>query len=209
MIFRVGVCLLIALFWGTGASGAGTGPGRTEICKWPNGSRAAISLTYDDGSINQFRVAVPIMKDLGFPATFHIITGRVPGSTYPGRFIGRPVKDIVAGTASVPTGKDNLFERASAIAHLGFEEGVECHGRAGELFEDGEIRRSVSRHRQGICGFPFGGLGEKASDGYERGVAGRRRLGRSLEPGPGRIRDLEPHDHPSAPGRSRRGQPGL
>ena len=138
MIFHVDVCLLIALFLGTGASGAGTEPGLTEICKWPNGSRAAISLTYDDGSINQFRVAVPIMKDMGFPATFHIITGRVPGSKYPGRFIGRPVKDIVAGTASVPTGKDNLFERASAIAHLGFEEGVECHGRAGELFEDGE-----------------------------------------------------------------------
>jgi hypothetical protein len=139
MMLQAGVCLLFALSWGAGPSGAGTEPGRTEILKWPNGSRAAVSLTYDDGSINQFRVAVPMMKEMGFPATFHILTGRVPSSKYPGRFIGRPVKDIVAGTASVPTGKDNFFERASAIAHLGFEEGVECHGRAGELFEDGEI----------------------------------------------------------------------
>jgi peptidoglycan/xylan/chitin deacetylase (PgdA/CDA1 family) len=113
--------------------------GRTEILKWPNGSRAAISLTYDDGSVNQFRVAVPIMKKLGFPATFHIVTGRVRGSKYTGKFIGRPVADIIAETASVPTGRDNFFERASAIGHLGLSKGVECHGQAGELFEDGKI----------------------------------------------------------------------
>ena len=59
MKFQVGVYLLIA------AMGSGAGPslraeaGRTEILKWPKGSRAAVSLTYDDGSINQFRVAVP------------------------------------------------------------------------------------------------------------------------------------------------------
>jgi len=29
-----------------------------------------------------------------------------------GTFIGRPVADIVAETASVPTGKNNFFERA-------------------------------------------------------------------------------------------------
>jgi peptidoglycan/xylan/chitin deacetylase (PgdA/CDA1 family) len=155
-MFHVDVCLLIALFWGTGASGAGTEPGRTEICKWPNGSRAAISLTCDDGSINQFRVAVPIMKEMGFPATFHIITGQVPGSEYPGRFIGRPVKDIVDGTAAAPTGKDNFFERASAIAHLGFEEGVEGHGRAGELFEDGEIDEAYRVIDEGFAEFRSG-----------------------------------------------------
>lgn len=138
MKFRVGVYLLIA------AIGSGAGPslraeaGRTEILKWPKGSRAAVSLTYDDGSINQFRVAVPLMKKLGFPATFHIVTGQVAGSKYAGAFIGRPVADIIAETASVPAGKDSFFERASAIAHLGFAEGVESHGRAGELFEDGK-----------------------------------------------------------------------
>ncbi len=116
--------------------------GATEVLKWPNGSRAAISLTYDDGSINQLRVAVPLMLRLGFPATFHIITGQVRGSKYPGAFIGRPLADIIAETASVPTGRDNLFERASAIAHLGSEEGVECHSRAGELFEDGKLEEA-------------------------------------------------------------------
>jgi len=124
------------------AADARADAGRTEILKWPNGSRAAVSLTYDDGSLNQFRVAVPIMKKLGFPATLHIITGQVRGSIYPGTFIGRPVGDIVAETASVPTGKDNFFERASAIGHLGFAEGVEFHGQAGELFEDGKLEEA-------------------------------------------------------------------
>ena len=139
-----GLCLSIALFSLLNGNGpvALADAGRTEILKWPNGSRAAVSLTYDDGSLNQFRVAVPIMKKLGFPATFHIITGQVRGSIYPGKFIGRPVADIVAETATVPTGKGNFFERASAIGHLGFAEGVESHGQAGELFEDGKVDKA-------------------------------------------------------------------
>src|SRR5512135_643459 len=67
----------------------------TEITKWPLGRRAAVSLTFDDGSANQFRVAVPIMDRLGLPATFHIITGEVAGSKYRGAFVGRPVAEIV------------------------------------------------------------------------------------------------------------------
>ena len=35
---------------------------RTEITTWQYGKRGAVSLTYDDGTINQFRVAVPIME---------------------------------------------------------------------------------------------------------------------------------------------------
>ena len=64
----------------------------TEVTKWQYGKTAAVSLTYDDGSINQFRVAVPIMDSFNFPATFFIITGEIPGSRYQGTFIGRPKK---------------------------------------------------------------------------------------------------------------------
>ena len=56
--------------------------GHTEIAKWQYGKNGAVSLTYDDGSINQFRVAVPIMDSLGLPATFFIITGEMPGARY-------------------------------------------------------------------------------------------------------------------------------
>ncbi|HMA54785.1 MAG TPA: polysaccharide deacetylase family protein [Acidobacteriota bacterium] len=112
---------------------------RTEIAKWQDGKAAAISLTYDDNSANQFRVAVPLMKRLGFPATFHIITGEIEGSRYHGAFIGRPVDDVVRETARIPTGPDNFFERAAAIGRLGLEGGFDYHLRAGELFEDGKI----------------------------------------------------------------------
>src|SRR6059058_5845722 len=89
--------------------------GKTEITKWQYGKNGAVSLTYDDGSINQFRVAVPIMDSFALPATFFIITGDIPGSRYHGTFIGRPTKAIIAETANIPTNKDNFFERASAI----------------------------------------------------------------------------------------------
>ena len=112
---------------------------RTEIAKWQDGKEAAISLTYDDNSANQFRIAVPLMRRLGFPATFHIITGEIEGSRYHGAFIGRPVEDVVRETARTPTGLGNFFERASAIGRLGLEGGFDYHLRAGELFEDGKI----------------------------------------------------------------------
>lgn len=112
--------------------------GHTEITKWQYGKSGAVSLTYDDGSINQFRVAVPIMDSFGFPATFFIITGQIPGSQYHGTFIGRPTKTIIEETASVPTNKDNFFERASAIAFLGYEGTATYHTQAGETYDEGK-----------------------------------------------------------------------
>src|ERR1700746_2504120 len=112
--------------------------GKTEIAKWQYGKSGAVSLTYDDGSINQFRVAVPIMDSFHFPATFFIITGDIPGSQYRGTFVGRPTKAIIEETASVPTNTDNFFERASAVSFLGYEGTLEYHTRAGELYDEGK-----------------------------------------------------------------------
>ena len=109
---------------------------KTEITKWQYGKSGAVSLTYDDGSINQFRVAVPIMDSFGFPATFFIITGNIGGSRYHGTFVGRPTKAIIEETATIPTNKDNFFERASAIGFLGYEGTIDYHTRAGELYDE-------------------------------------------------------------------------
>jgi peptidoglycan/xylan/chitin deacetylase (PgdA/CDA1 family) len=123
----------------------------TVVAKWPHGKRAAVSLTYDDGSINQFRVAVPIMDALGLPATFFIITGEVRGSRYAGTFVGRPAQEIVRETADVPTGKDNMFERASAIGHLGYNGSLAYHTRAGELYEDGKLQEAYKTIDEGYA----------------------------------------------------------
>ena len=108
---------------------------KTEITKWQHDKRAAISLTFDDGSRNQFIVAMPMLDKLKIPATFYIITGDVEGSQYHGKFIGRPVADIIKGTADTPTIKDNFFERASAIGYLGYKGTMSYHTNAGTLFE--------------------------------------------------------------------------
>src|SRR6266511_4362856 len=92
---------------------------QTEITKWQDGKTGAVSITYDDGSINQFRYALPVMKRLKLPATFYIVTASIAGSQYQGKFIGRPVHEIIDETATAPTNANNYFERASAAKYLG------------------------------------------------------------------------------------------
>lgn len=116
--------------------------GQTEILKWQHGKRAAISLTYDDGSMNQFRVALPMMEERGFRGTFFINTGHIPGSQYKARFIGRPVEEIIKETGSIPTTPENLFERASAVGYLGFPGLMDAHTRAGAAVDAGNIERA-------------------------------------------------------------------
>jgi len=108
----------------------------TDIAKWQYGKTGALSLTLDDGSLNQFRVAAPIMDSLGLPATFFIITGEVPGSRYHGTFVGRPTQSIIEETATVPSNQDNLFERASAIGYLGLQGTLAFHTRAGSVYDE-------------------------------------------------------------------------
>lgn len=110
---------------------------KTEITKWPDGKNGAISITYDDGIINQFTIAKPIMDSLNLPGTFFIITGKVEGSGK-GKFIGRDPVSIIAETATVKTDSSNFFERASLIAFTGTTEAEEYHANAGSLFEAGK-----------------------------------------------------------------------
>lgn len=110
---------------------------QTEIAKWKGDKKAAISLTFDDGSPNQFSVAMPMLNKLKVPATFFIITGDVGGSQYHGKFIGRATEDIIKGTADTATNKDNFFERASAIGFLGYKDALAYHTNAGILYEEG------------------------------------------------------------------------
>jgi peptidoglycan/xylan/chitin deacetylase (PgdA/CDA1 family) len=112
--------------------------GQTIITKWQGDKQAAISITYDDGTINQFTVARPIMNKLGLPGTFYVITGKVDGSQK-GKFIGRSKDEILKETALIKTDADNFFERASLIGFTGMEGAVEYHSEAGSLFESGKV----------------------------------------------------------------------
>lgn len=115
--------------------------GLTEITKWQGNKKSAISVTYDDGIVNQFTIAKPIMDRLGLPATFYIITGKVEGSGV-GKFIGRAQKSIIKESATIETNADNFFERASLIAFTGTSEAEDYHARTGSLFEQGKVQEA-------------------------------------------------------------------
>jgi peptidoglycan/xylan/chitin deacetylase (PgdA/CDA1 family) len=146
--------------------------GETEITRWQDCKRGAVSLTYDDGSINQFLKAMPIMDSLEMPGTFFIVTGQIPGSQYHGKFIGRPVKEIIGETASIPTGKDNFFERASAAGYLGLKGTLAYHTKAGaEIDADnpGEAYRIMDELYERVR------KGEFPADNNSTGETGRGR----------------------------------
>ncbi len=111
--------------------------GKSIITNWQGDKQSAISITYDDGTINQFTVARPIMNKLGLPGTFYIVTGKVEESAK-GKFIGRPKEEIIQETASVKTNADNFFERASLIAYTGMKDAVQYNFDAHVLFDAGK-----------------------------------------------------------------------
>jgi len=91
---------------------------RTEITKWQYGKDAAVAITYDDSTINQFRIALPLMNERGLVGTFFVITGQIPGSKTMPTFVGRPIMDILKESATVPTTKENVYERTSVLRYL-------------------------------------------------------------------------------------------
>lgn len=111
---------------------------QTEITQWQYGKKGAVSITYDDGNRDQFKIALPIMEKLKLPATFFIITGPIKDSRYKGEFIGRPVKDIIKESATIPTDAHNFFERASASRYLGFTGVAPYYNQADAFYESGK-----------------------------------------------------------------------
>jgi peptidoglycan/xylan/chitin deacetylase (PgdA/CDA1 family) len=91
---------------------------QTRILKWQDGKEGCVTLTYDDGSENQFRIAVPLMNERGLPATFFINTGDIPGAKYRPTFVGRPIRQVIKESETVPTDKNNFLERCSALRYL-------------------------------------------------------------------------------------------
>lgn len=115
---------------------------KTEIANWKGGKNGAISITYDDASINQFRQALPIMDTLGIKGTFFINTAHIQDNQIPPKYFGRPLQEIIRETASQPTNRSNLFERASALRFTGVKGAVEAHNSAGSLYENEKLEEA-------------------------------------------------------------------
>jgi peptidoglycan/xylan/chitin deacetylase (PgdA/CDA1 family) len=91
---------------------------QTEILKWKDGKASCVSITFDDGSRNQFKIAIPILDNLELPATFFINTGNFSGSKFHPSFIGRPLMEILKESETIPANHSNVFERTSMIRYL-------------------------------------------------------------------------------------------
>ncbi|MGH7575981.1 MAG: polysaccharide deacetylase family protein [Longimicrobiales bacterium] len=133
---------LFALILASCADGGDVGS--TEAAKWQDAKRGAISITFDDGSPNQFRNAMPILNRLGMHATFFIVTGEIEGSEHPPAFLGRPFEEIMRDVAAAPTDATTFLERASALAYLGYEGTRDAHVRAGSLYEGGDVEEAYA-----------------------------------------------------------------
>jgi peptidoglycan/xylan/chitin deacetylase (PgdA/CDA1 family) len=131
---------LVALSLSCGLSQAQTGA--TTITPWQYGKNGAVSITYDDASRHQFTRALPLMQRLKLPATFFVITGPITGSQYHGKFVGRPVTQIIHESATTPTDEHNFLERCSAAGYLGFEGTISYHTRAGSLYSSGKKQQA-------------------------------------------------------------------
>jgi peptidoglycan/xylan/chitin deacetylase (PgdA/CDA1 family) len=116
----------------------------TRIARWQDDKAGAVSLTYDDGSANQFRVALPLMQRRRLPATFFVVTGDIEGSSRTARYLGRPISDIVRESSSRVTSQDNFFERATAIRYAPYAGAREAHKQIGEAYEAGNAREAYA-----------------------------------------------------------------
>ena len=116
--------------------------GATTVTEWQYGKNGALSITYDDASRHQFTRALPLMERLKLPATFFVITGPITGSQYHGKFVGRPVAEIIKESATVLTDSANFLERCSAAGYLGYEGTISYHTRAGGLYSSGRKRQA-------------------------------------------------------------------
>src|SRR5215469_12853143 len=116
--------------------------GATTITEWQNGKSGAVSITYDDASRHQFTRALPVMEQMKLPATFFVITGPITGSQYHGKFVGRPVGEIIKESATVPTDSSNFLERCSAAGYLGYQGTISYHTRAGGMYSSGKKQQA-------------------------------------------------------------------
>ncbi len=131
LIFTIAINFCVIL-----ANGQVNTIGQTTVTEWQYGKPGAVSITYDDGSYHQFTNALPIMERLRLPATFFIITGGIPGSKYHGKFIGRPVKEIISESATIPTNDRNFLERCSAAGYLGYKGTIAYVTKAAGLYDN-------------------------------------------------------------------------
>jgi peptidoglycan/xylan/chitin deacetylase (PgdA/CDA1 family) len=143
---------------------------RTEITKWQDGKQAAVTLTFDDSTENQFRIAVPLLNERGLHGTFFIITGEIEGSRYwPTLISKRSIMDIIRESETVPTTKENVLERTTMLRYLAYVQNQEIlkdydAQRAGRAYAEGRFDELLPMIDEVMAKLRHSGIGYEVAE---------------------------------------------
>ena len=135
-------------------------PGRV----WPNGARAAVSLTYDDGLNSQLDNAVPELKRLGMKGTFFLTGANVDWRVADWEALARDGNEVANHTMTHP------------CALAGYTAGRLEHSEIGSM--EGYLDTHFGADRERTFAYPCGYLGVGHGDRRARYARYRRVLER-------------------------------
>lgn len=106
---------LILLLASLGAASAQTAP------LWPEGKRAAVSLTFDDARPSQIDTGLPLLEKLGIRATFFVLPGNVEKRLEGWKRAVAQGHEIGNHSMTHPCTGNYAFSRANALETYGLE----------------------------------------------------------------------------------------
>jgi len=129
----------------------------TSVVGWPNGARAAVSLTFDDGRVSQVDNGVPVMDRYGIRATFFVNPGALTARKEAWLKAAAKGHEIGNHTLSHPCTGNFLWARDHALEDLDLS-GIEREIAAGAKGIE-EVLGLVPRTFAYSCGQKYVGRG--------------------------------------------------
>ena len=159
-------------------SARGKEPSRSAMFSWPNGAKAAVSLTFDDARPSQVDVGLPILQKWRVRATFYVSPGNIPQRLEGWKAAVAGGQEIGNHTMTHPCSGNYPGFRESALEDmtLGRMEN-EIDGASAAIFELLGVRPRTFAYP---CGQTFVGRGRNVASFVpliaERFLAGRKWL---------------------------------
>ncbi|MCS7043947.1 MAG: polysaccharide deacetylase family protein [Bryobacteraceae bacterium] len=154
---------------------AGPLSGQAAKFSWPEGKRAAVSLTFDDGRPSQIDTGLPLLAKLGIRATFYVLPGNVEKRLDGWKKAVQAGHEIGNHSMTHPCTANYAFSRANALEDYDLE----------RIAKDIDAAQQAIARMLGVtpasfaypCGQSFVGRG-RAARSYVPLVAERFVLGR-------------------------------
>jgi peptidoglycan/xylan/chitin deacetylase (PgdA/CDA1 family) len=131
-----------------------------DCADWLDGKRAiparAVAVTFDDGYQSVVRVALPLLLELGVPATVFVIAGRLgDDNRWPGQWSSVPPMPLMSAADVREAASAGMCVGAHAWSHLALPE-LEERLLAREVQEAGDRLEKVSGVEVQHFAYPYG-----------------------------------------------------